>query len=60
MKLPKTLYVKVEEGSDDEEWLTANEDKECLAPDIGETEEVGVYELVKTVKLSTTVEEEEL
>lgn len=60
--LPKTIYAKHEEdpNDEDEKWLMAYDNLDAIAPDVGDTEEVGVYELVKVVRVTTSVTAEDL
>lgn len=53
MKLPKTLYVKVEDGADGE-WLTCSADKDSLVEQ--QDEVVATYQLVKKEKARTHFE----
>lgn len=55
-KLPKKLFVKWDEPGDGEQYLVAAEDAETLAGDVGNTIDVGIYELVSTAKLATRAE----
>ena len=55
-KLPKELFVKWE-GDKGEEFLNASTNHATLAGEIiEETQTVGVYQLVKTVKVTLTTE----
>lgn len=54
VKLPKTIFV-FREGMAGEEYLVAGEKLSEVAPPIGETRRVGIYELLREQKVESKV-----
>ena len=54
MKLPETLFVRVEKPENDEPYLVADRDINDTA-ELGESRKVGVYRLQKIVTVTTEV-----
>ena len=64
MEYPKEIYVSwgqhsSKQDSKDNRFLIAESNKDDLAPDINESETIGVYKLVKTVELTTRLLEQD-
>ena len=55
MKLPKTVYIYVNDGDSDEPFLVAEESLDGLAPDVGERRLVGIYQLSQQMWIKTSV-----
>lgn len=58
-KLPSEIYVRVDDNSDGTTFLNAEDNLIELA-ELGESHEVGVYKLVKRVKVSGVTEIQEI
>lgn len=56
-KLPKTVFISLENPGTEDEYLSTNENKNELTIEIGETKLVGEYVLKRQVEVKGTIEE---